>query len=263
MIELLNRTNELFGATICCHNDPAHPCHCITCLQGGFYGEPDTYNCIKKLCSYVMNYGPCYSSEMFHFLSADHLLENNYNNSQMNILSLGCGFCPDWFGINKYISDKRLTITYNYRGIDSQELWSQLREGVSNATYQYFDLLNGFNLSGFDLIIVNKLFSTLQSIDQHNIFLAILVREIQNSMAVGSHLIFNDANHQNKGRDIFDNAIQQYFREIRRYKFNIDNPYGRQYININSINNVFVYPNNLAIIPKPTVTKAVVFVYRK
>ena len=263
MIELLNRCNEIYGQTECCHGDPNRTCYCMDCLQEGFYGNPDWYNCLKKLCSYTMNYGPCYTSEIYNYLQTDRLLENNYLNQEIKVLSLGCGFCPDWFGINKYIIDNNLPIIMNYTGIEEEPLWGHLRVGINNAYITCQSVLNGFSLSDFDIVIIDKLFSTLKANQTHQHFLQILLLEIQASLKTGAHLIFSDTNHQDKGRDEFDIAVSPCFTDCRRYKFNIGNAYGRSYQNIDLINNIIEYPQGLAFTPKPQVTKSVVFVYRR
>ena len=242
MQNLLNRCNDIYGQSECCHNDPERTCYCIDCLQQGFYGNQDMYSCLKKLCSYTMNYGPCYASEIYNFLQTDRLLENNYLNQEVKILSLGCGFCPDWFGFDKYIRNNTLPVMFEYEGRDIEPLWGHLRVGVHNANIVCESVLNGFTLAEFDIIIINKLFSTLKANNMHNQFLDILTTEIQTSMKIGAHLIFNDANHIDKGRDVFDNAVSQYFDIKRKYKFNLDNAYGWSYRNIDLTNNVFEYP---------------------
>lgn len=263
MIELLNRCNEIYGNTECCHREQNRICNCTDCLQEGFYGKPDWYNCLKKLCSYTMNYGPCYTSEIYNYLQTDRLLENHYLNQTIKILSLGCGFCPDWFAFNKYIIDNNLPIEIDYTGIDQEPLWDHIRVKRYNVNIICQSVLTGFSLSGYDIVIIDKLFSTLKANNTHEEFLQLLLQEIKSSLKTGAHLIFNDVNHWNKGRDDFDTAVSPFFADSRRYRFNIDNAYKGSYRDINLINNVIEYPPDLTLMPKSKVTKSVIFVYRK
>ena len=94
----------------CCHKDDRN-CYCYNCIQPSFYdGGVDEYDCPKKLNFYVLKYGPSYVSEIYHFLSASQILEH-FQDKNINILSLGCGFSPDYFAISKYISDNKYEFT--------------------------------------------------------------------------------------------------------------------------------------------------------
>jgi len=65
MIEILNRCNYLYNNLIDCidkdinekkNND------CLTCTRNNFRGmDNDSYDCLKKLCTYTMFYGPLFS----------------------------------------------------------------------------------------------------------------------------------------------------------------------------------------------------------
>ena len=80
----------------CCHQDGRSQCNCFFCLHDQFYNDAsDYYDCKNKLNYYVLNYGASYISEIYYYLGTSRLL-NNFNNS-INILSLGCGFAPDYF----------------------------------------------------------------------------------------------------------------------------------------------------------------------
>ena len=109
MKKILMQCNSIQAALPCCHND-GRICDCTQCLKEGFYIGTDTYHCLKKLCFYTINYGPIYISEIYHFLGKSKLLEKNFGGSSINVLSLGCGFGPDFIALSKYIYDNRLNI---------------------------------------------------------------------------------------------------------------------------------------------------------
>ena len=118
MQRILTLCDIIYNNTSCCHNDPNRVCDCSVCLREGFYGGRDTYSCLKKLCYYTMSYGPACVSEIYHFLSFSRILEQHFNGRTINILSLGCGFGPDYVAAMKYIAEQHLNITVNYCGID-------------------------------------------------------------------------------------------------------------------------------------------------
>jgi len=167
---ILSSCDQIYRSAPCCHSD-GRDCYCYSCLHSSFYSPtPDTYQCQKKICYYIMNYGPAYSSEVYHYLSESQILENNFNCQSMNILSLGCGFSPDLVAIERYITDNNLNITFNYLGLDNSPHWSSL--GIAHPYAQYYlqDVLSGFKFSGYDIIFINKLYSTLKKNGQHSQF---------------------------------------------------------------------------------------------
>lgn len=255
MIRLLTQCNGFYGTLRCCHNDPERQCNCYICLREDLYGGQDTYSCLKKLCYYTMNYGPAYVSEIYHFLNHTQIL-NNFIGGNVNILSLGCGFAPDYIAIMKC----NLPITVDYLGIDVEPLWDTIRNGIlPNHCFRVHDVLQGVNVSGYDIVIMNKLFSTLKNHNMESRFLDILESEIQNHLNVGSYLIFNDVNHYGLGRDIFHNRIRRILPQHNCYFFDVENAYNNNYEEIANIGNVCQIPPHIHVSPKQTVTKSVIF----
>lgn len=85
-------------------------------------------------------------------------------------------------------------------------------------------------------------------------------------MSKDAFIIFNDINHCNKGRDEFDNSMSQHHQIIQplaKFFFPIENAYNNRYIKIQNTQNIYPSPPALTVVPKPTVTKTVFFVYRK
>ena len=126
MTDILRRCDEIQKKQPCCHND-GRVCNCMECLRVGFFeGFDDTYDCLKKVCFYVMKYGPIYVSEIYHFLHQSKIIERFVepgSRRTINILSLGCGFEPDYIALEKYINDKNLNISFSYIGIDEECNW--------------------------------------------------------------------------------------------------------------------------------------------
>jgi hypothetical protein len=261
MNNLLTNCNNIQNGRECCHDD-GRLCNCYDCLHQGFYSGADTYSCLKKLCHYIMNYGPVYVSETYHFLHRSQLLEQNFHND-INVLSLGCGFGPDFIALNKYIDDTGLAINVNYSGIDQEPGWLRITNGILPNVFYVANILDGVTLSNYNIIFLNKFFSTLLKNNNARQFLDQFVLEITNSMPIGSFIIFNDVNHYEMGRDSFDREMQNVTHVEEKYFFNIGGAYRGNYIEIQNTNNICQIPGGLPVIPINSVTKTVFFVYRK
>lgn len=200
MKPILRLSNQIYSAEDCCHDD-GRVCYCYDCLHKSFYSltTPDEYDCLKKLCYYVMNYGPAYASEIYHYLSESQVLESNYCGKTVKVLSLGCGFSPDLIALDKYISDKNLSIKLSYTGIDNEQLWNSLRNNDPRAKYFVSDVCSGFDMSGCDFVFINKLYSTLRKNKQDKQFIKLLIHQVGTALKTGSFLIFNDINHRDMG----------------------------------------------------------------
>ena len=232
----------------CCHNDGRY-CNCYDCLKRGFFGGLDEYECPKELNYYVLKYGPSFISEIYYYLSASLILEHFQGNG-INVLSLGCGFSPDYYAILKYISDHKLPLRFNYYGWDISTIWQSTRLTKPNLIYQTVDLLNPFPFENCHIIMLNKIFSTICRQKNQSVFLANIVDAIENTMPKGAVLIFNDVNHFDKGRDLFDNKISPFFdpAKIRRYYTDDpDHPACRGYGTWHQIpQNQMIYPTDYA-----------------
>jgi len=261
MIKLLTNCNNIQKSQACCHTD-GRICCCYNCLRDGFYAGIDSYSCLKKLCYYVMNYGPAYVSEIYHFLGASRLLENNFHNS-INVLSLGCGFGPDFIALQKYIYDNNLSTDVKYFGYDQEQNWLNITHGIINNLPIIANILNGFTLKNRNIIFLNKFFSTLLKNGTARKFLDKFIPEIKNVMSAGSVIVFNDVNHYKLGRDVFDSEVGKVAAIEGKYFFNIESAYSNNFTEIPWIQNICNIPDGLPISPKNSVTKSVFYVYKK
>jgi len=252
----------------CCHDD-GRDCYCYNCLQPGFYvGGLDEYECDKKSNFYVLKYGPSYISEIYHYLSVSKILET-FEGSTINILSLGCGFSPDYYAITKYISDNNLPLNFQYYGWDISSNWDSTRISCLNVLYSVVDLLNPFSIENCYIIMLNKIFSTIHRHGNHSIFLTNLIDAIKNTMTQGAFLLFNDVNHRDNGRDIFDDTISPLFTPVNVRRYFIDDPNepvfpgNGSWIKIRQ--NGLIYPINYSsnINPISNIRHNVFFEYRK
>lgn len=233
---------------------------CLQCVKDSFYfPNRDTYNCLKKLATYTIEYGAMYASEIYHFLEQSKLLEKYFNNERINILSLGCGFMPDSIALRDYIENKKLDIDFLYKGYDIEPLWNQ----INSKNFETKDIINGFDCKGIDIIFMNKVFSTLVNHQLSDKFLDTFEKELQ-SLTCGSLVVFNDINRWNMGRDEFNSfAINNSLECIGKYFFNRDEYSESDYIEIQNKGNRYRLPNNLPFEPRNVPTKTVFFLYRK
>lgn len=247
----------------CCH-EQGHPCNCYNCLNDGFYSHADEYDCDKKMAFYVLNYGRSYISEIYHYLTNSKILDNIAG--KFNILSLGCGFCPDYYAISKYISDHNLHIQLEYVGIDKSNAWDKTRiqhQSVRYIQMDLTDLSSPLSFQSYNLIMMNKVFSTIYVHNNHIPFLQNIVNAINTSMEKDVILVFNDVNSIHMGRDVFNGSISNYINNLR--KFYTDHPpfAGYGWIQIPEMDIIYPFNSYGNIYPLDTLAKSVFFEYRK
>jgi hypothetical protein len=213
----------------------------------------------------VLNYGPIYISDIYHYFEISHILESFSKN--INILSLGCGFCPDYYALTKYIGDYNLNLSFSFTGIDRTCAWDKTRIQYPNIKYIKADLTDvNYSLSfqNYDIIVLNKIFSTLYRHNTHELFLQKIVDATVESMSKGAILIFNDVNDNNySGRDEFDNVVSNRFDTVRKYYTDGYYEYGGGWIKI--LKSGIIYDkisqySNVSPLPS---TRSVFFEYRK
>ena len=262
MKELLKQCESNLKRLPCCHTDERE-CKCYNCLKEGFWGMPDTYACGKKLNSYVINYGPSFASEIFHYLSNSHILNGFIGNKNLKILSLGCGFAPDLIATEKYITDNRLDIQFEYFGVDITPLWTSARYNAPNAHFSNCDVSQTINLNEFDIIFIVKLFSTLWKIDLGKAFIQTLSNAITSQMKTNAIIVFNDINTDKMGRDFFHWKIKVLLSRYRQFYCG-DPPYKKDcWIQIPEKNVIFNIPRGLSINPLMEIRNTIFFEYRK
>jgi hypothetical protein len=207
----------------CCHND-GRDYYCYSSLYAGFCNTPNEYDCDKKMNYYVLKYGSSYYvGEIYHYLENSLLIES-LNITNINILSLGCGFCPDYYAVSQYITNKKLDINFQYYGLDISTAWNTTRLSYSNVHCDQSDLVQPFNIQNAHIIMLNKIFSTTYRHGLHDSFLSNLIEAINPTMMQNAVLIFNDVNSIYMGRDIFDKRISLLFSQSNMRKYYTDNP---------------------------------------
>lgn len=263
MYQLLDFANKTYNSLTDCPENNTDSCY--NCISSHFYTSDgnEKYDCIKGVAHYIMDYGPCYASSTYHFLYSSKILDT-YPRNELNILSLGCGFSPDYYAFTKYIQDKGLNISINYTGIEVHKEWDIFQQATpcSNKTIIYQDILETkiLNMKQYDLIFLDKFFSSLSAPEGRTRFLNLISTYLKNFCKNDVILIFKDVNDQHRGRDVFNGTIYPIFSYHDFYK---SGGYGFQYKDIINTNNIFTnYPSNMAASPKSSIMKEVFFVYK-
>jgi hypothetical protein len=214
---------------------------------------------------YVLKYGPAYVSEIYHYFETSKILET-YQNQTINVLSLGCGFAPDFFAISQYIKDKGLNVYFQYYGIDQSNYWNTTRLTGNGMTYWQHDLTNPllpFSFQNYHIIFMNKVFSTIYKHNLHSYFLKNLINAINTTMAKNAVIVLGDINDQDMGRDEFDRTISGHFSSVKRFYTAVSTYFERNWILIPQTNIIYPLNNYGSISPLPGPTKTVFFEYRK
>lgn len=105
--DVLRKSNERLAELECCKQDGS-VCNCLDSWHDDFYSRPDSYNCEKKMSTYVLNYGAAYASEIYHYLTASNFKSKINTTRPLKVISLGCGFSPDYFAIKKYFENNNI-----------------------------------------------------------------------------------------------------------------------------------------------------------
>lgn len=259
--DVLRRSNARLPYLQCCKQDGS-VCDCVNSMNTDFTSRPDSYNCEKKMSTYVLKYGAAYASEIFHYLMASNFVRKINTTRPLNIISLGCGFSPDYFAIKKYLEINNITLPIRYTGVDSSTCWENVRPNTNECIYVTGDITSPFTLTDPDVVVVGKVFSTLWRNNRAsaNAFLSNLKQNTINFQP-GTILIFSDVNHWQFGRDHFHQNVSSFLPSHDLYYF--DGHHEDNWIHIPRDELVFDASNGLSRIPIQGVGKTIIFEYRK
>ncbi|SMY34982.1 hypothetical protein [Photobacterium andalusiense] len=254
---LINCSHQIDELT-CCKKDSS-PCNCVSALMDDYSIRPDSYDCIKKMSTYSVRYGPAYISEVYHYLVATNFT-NFLTTPITKIISLGCGFAPDYYAIKKYRDMFTTSSIISYTGIDRSTSWEIARPVANDCNFISLDLTAPFSLSGANVVIINKVFSTLYRNSMHTSFLTNLESEIRR-LPQGTVIIFIDINHYNMGRDVFHTSVSSILPNFTRYYF--DGHHESNWVKIHNNNLILDIPEDLSVSSLESTGSTVVFEYRK
>ena len=257
---ILNNCENAINQIDCCKGDN-DACDCISSLMEDYSNRPDSYDCDKKMSTYVLRYGPIYASEIYHYLEHCNFSEWASEKEEINIISLGCGFAPDYAAVKEYLSDYEIDTSVNYLGLDKSSCWEIARPENNECEFINADLTRSFDLSGADIVFVCKVFSTLYRNDLENEFLNNFEEAVRDSLSDDAIVVFVDINNYKMGRDAFHNAVKTYLPNYNQYYF--DGYTGNNWTKINKNGITFSLPRRLSVTPLNSVGRTVIFDYRK
>jgi hypothetical protein len=214
--------------------------------------------------TYVLRYGAAFASEIYHYLTASNFKAKVIGMARpLKVVSLGCGFSPDYFAIRKYLEDNNICLAIEYFGLDKSNSWGHLRPDVDECQYCSFDITQPFPQFTADLVVVSKLFSTLYRNNETlaNTFLNRLEQVADLSFGSKTTLIFVDVNLDIFGRDVFHDRVSLFLPNYRQYYY--DGYSKDNWIKIAKRELVFDIPTGLSVDPLTNTGKTVIFEYRK
>jgi len=257
---VLMNSNDRLSSLACCKPGGSE-CNCLGSLQDDYWHQPDSYNCEKKMTTYVLRFGASYASEIYHYFNESNFKEKIDPSRPLNIISLGCGFSPDFFALKKYLQDNFIDVPVSYRGFDNSNCWDFARPQTEECNYLNINLTSPFNLEGADVVIMSKVFSTLHRNGLADKFLCHLKDAVIKTLRHGAILVFIDVNHIDMGRDIFHENVKTYMPDFYQYYFN--GYTGNNWTKIQQSDLVFTIPDQLTVPARRSTGSTVIFEYRK
>lgn len=202
---------------ICCPGNPRK--NCKQCLEEIHFpykypnGRKD-YDCKRMLYFYVCDYVSKYASEILYLLRESNALNeiDNYN-----VLSIGCGACPDLIAFERYCQENEFQKTVKYYGIDVNEKWKTIHNVIRNyktsylikAQFEYSDavkencIIQNVNIIVLQYVI-SHFYNNGQIIQIDSFFQKFVEEFVKNKQKNAPMIILiNDVNSTYRGRDYF------------------------------------------------------------
>lgn len=142
--------------------------NCEGCLEDihNRNNENSDYNCEFQTYYYVMKFFYRYASEIAIVLQEN--LQSLLNNTEINIVSIGCGPSSELYGIRAFLLIFNSVSRVNYFGFDLNPIWHTIQQknidilpeiNVNYSTNNGFDFIR--NSNGVNLLILNYVLSDL------------------------------------------------------------------------------------------------------
>lgn len=244
---------------------------CKHCLEEVHYPNKypkgmKNYECPNIINFYVCDYSYKYASEIWYLLNNTDTLKKL---DKFNIMSIGCGGCPDLMAFESFIRKESIEKPISYLGIDVNKLWEPIHKRVCeycekqsdmSITFEYADaiqLFNDYYFEDINIIILQYVISHFYNTDQINEIESFFDNLVENIIAHKSEespfiIIINDVNSCNRGRDNFDILIEKlrsknYHGICPKYYFdyNIQNEHQRYGTKHNDVDVLYNVPNKL------------------
>lgn len=167
---------------------------------------------------YVCDYSYKYATEIFYLLNKSEALKEIY---EYNLLSVGCGACPDLMAFEAYIQKNGFDKTVTYRGIDKNPLWTPVHNQIQQyrssiitytnlQTEDVFEFLEQSAVGDINVLVLQYIISALypnNGQDSINRLFDLLIESVvtHRNPTEPFVIIINDVNSNNLGRDLFVN----------------------------------------------------------
>ena len=233
IVDFCNKKYITFGDK-CGNSECTHPTgecsgSCYDCLYEIHYFDGDKckhkslYDCPKMLYHYVCQYTLRYASEILYALKEEGSFLSGFET--INMMSIGCGGCPDLMAMEKLLYDDGMTIPLAYKGYDVNPLWLPVHNRVqryckdndivTDIKFKREDAINYFSKfysKNTNVIVISYLISYLYNTPQKKEILDFFDRLIDNVIVRNKDkklIIFNDVNSCNRGRDYFGVFVEK------------------------------------------------------
>lgn len=122
-------------------------CYCSKCLNHIHWNNSPSfhYECERITYYYLLRFSNRFASEIAHFVDLFKIQDN----SEINIISLGCGPASEIFGFIKSIRSRGIKSILHFEGYDLKKIWKPLQElakkqSFGNRTFYKFSYGNLF-----------------------------------------------------------------------------------------------------------------------
>lgn len=114
-----------------CVSHGCKECDCSKCLNHIHWEITPSfhYECERITFYYLLRFSNRFASEIAHFV--DHF--KIQDNTEINIVSLGCGPASEIFGFIKSIRSRGIKSILHFEGYDLKEIWKPLQELTKNS----------------------------------------------------------------------------------------------------------------------------------
>lgn len=216
---------------------------CKKCLEEVHFpykypnGKKD-YDCTNLLNFYMCDYTYKYTSEILYLLQKSTIAKQF---EYFNIMSIGCGGCPDLMAFEIFVNEYCPDTQIGYWGIDRNLLWKSIHNNVISycdnvnikTGFKYDDVLSLVGkepIKATNVIVLQYFLSHLyntQQITERSNFYDNLIKNVIDYRSENTPflIMINDVNSTYRGRDYFEelcDKLTQSDYQIKCQKYYFD-----------------------------------------
>ena len=188
-----------------------------------------SYDCHRLINFYVCKYSYKYASEILYLLKEKSSIKDI---KEYNIMSIGCGPCPDLMAFETYCKESGENKKIHYYGVDINTKWmpihNVIREKhsglfIKDIKFEYEDAIKVSNekrIENINVLILQYMISYLYNTNQINQIDEFFSNIIENVIMHRNSeepfiIILNDVNSKYRGREYFECLLEK----LKRYGF--------------------------------------------